>query len=155
MPSPNECDIVRLKDVEKRRQGILDYLRGHPGVNAAAVSRHMTGTDDDKTISATLSNMVKWGEVAGSGGRHARAYYAVVATTRTAEECRSARLAGQRASVKKMKENAEKKAEGTWHGLRANGRTVYKSGDNPEIAKHQRGQGANRPRVYVNCEQNY
>lgn len=155
MPSPHECDIGRLKDAEARRQAILDYLRGNPGVNAAAVSQHMTGADDDKTISATLSNMVKWGEIAGSGGRHNRAYYAISITTRTAEDCRAARLAGQRESVKKKKEQAAKKPESTWRGLRANGRTVYKSGDNPEIAKHQRGQGANRPRVYVNCEQNY
>lgn len=35
------------------------------------------------------------------------------------------------------------------------GKTVYRSGDNPEIRKQQRGQGAVRPRACVNCYQLY
>lgn len=34
-------------------------------------------------------------------------------------------------------------------------RTVYHSGDNPEIAKNQRGQGALRARVHISCARDY
>jgi hypothetical protein len=155
MPKKTEYDIERLRVTEARRQTILDFLHANPGANSKRVILHISGREDDRSMSATICNMLRDGELAASGGRHERAYYAVATTTRSAESCQAARIAACRSKAQRVRAaKAEaptpppKKKNEPW-------RTVYHSGDNPDIAKSQRGQGAIRPKVTVNCYQNY
>ncbi len=128
-----------------RRQHILDCLHAHPGADMPAINAWIAARDAGADASNTLRTMIDWQEIRHEGDARRRRYFALVETTRSAEECKAMREANLAAS-NRAKQRAALSAESAqaepW-------RHVHRPGKHP--IKNAGGQGALRRRVYINC----
>ncbi len=141
----SELSIDKLRVAEQRRQAILDVLIAQPLAKFSAIERALPAVDP-MHLRGAIANMVKKREIAASGSPRDRSYIALVDTTISAEQVRAARLEAGRmrnyrvagdARPARTESAADQTPQG-WVGCSIK----YKSGDIPEIARHQRGQGA-------------
>lgn len=181
MQEPPQPD--RITRAGELRAAIHAWLRATPDATMndiiAAFPRHKPDS-----LRKTIKRMRQIGSVFMSGkhGQTNCTYRAVGESTSSARdarrrlaECGAANVnaATPAATTKRMRDAQQKRdqiaaakaaeaakkaaepAKPKYTGQVAGGRTVYNSGDDPEIRKHQRGQGAVRGRVFVNCYQLY
>lgn len=104
--------------------------------------------DDDGNASNTLRTMALLGEIRHEGQRCGRLYFAILATTRSADESKCVRM-----------ENAElsKSVSHQQALIRTNraGPASYVHKPGSLATANARGQGAVRAKVTCNCSQNY
>lgn len=164
-----DYDLAALRRAEARRQSIIDHLRAHPGASFEALAGAVLapGAEGEPAMTemqlrAAMRAMLSKAEIAAAGPARAHAYFAIADQTESAEAARAAFLKRKKAANRerymaqceeiRAKQRAQKAAAKAsaepW-------RTVYREGDNPDIRKNARGQGAVRPRVFINCFQNY
>jgi len=127
-----------------RRQLVLDYLHANPGSTMGDIKAWLVANDDHGCASNTLRTMTDWREIRHEGKLRSRQYYALVQTSRTAEECRSLREATLAAANAAKQEAADSAAMAAY----SPGRTIHKPAGHP--IPNQGGQGACRPRVHIN-----
>lgn len=128
----------------RRRQLILDHLNAHPGAQMPDIRAWLSANGDTGNAANTLRTMADWSELRFDGDARRRRYYALVETTRSAEESIAIREANLAAA------NAARQSEATRTAFLAGAaRTVHTPGKRP--IPNQGGQGACRARVYVNC----
>ncbi len=170
MSRRDEYGIDKLRRAEARRQAILDYLLANPWcgfdqlVSGLQALPHPPHGITPVNMRGAIANMTKKREIAASGSPRNRSYIAVAARTETAEAIRQSHLDRQKRNnlknserysnlyrERKAAKDAEKQARATPKPTTEPWRTVHRSGDIPEITKNQRGQGAVRARVFVNC----
>ena len=128
----------------QRRQLILDYLRANPGGMMGDIKAWLAANDDHGCASNTLRTMTDWREIRHEGKLRSRQYYALVQTSRTAEECRLLREATLAAA------NAAKQKSAASAAMAACGPALYRHRPAARPIPNQGGQGACRPRVYIN-----
>lgn len=129
----------------RRRQIILDFLCERPGAKMREISAHVSGIGDPANTSNTIRTMCDWREIRHEGNHGSRRYYALVATTRSAEECKSMRDANLAAANALKQQSAAQSAA----SQNTPGHYVHKPGKNP--TPNQGGQGALRATVYIKC----
>lgn len=156
--------MPRLRAAQRRRQSILDFLRDHPWAPYDQLVDAVRAAHPDiepYSVRGLVAAMLKKREIASSGSPRERSYMAVVAATETAEEVRAAYLLRQKIGNAKnaesynarKREQAKAKRQATPEAPPAveappekhdpePWRTVYREGDNPDIRRAQRGQGA-------------
>ncbi len=162
MSRRDEYGIDKLRRAEARRQSILDYLLANPWVGFEQVTTALQAMPNPPegltpmSMRASIAAMSQKNEIASSGPPRNRNYIAVITKTESAESIRQNHLARQkrnnsknldRRGTKPGKAKDKKDTPETSEPWR----TVHRSGDIPEITKNQRGQGAVRARVFVNC----
>jgi len=166
----DEYGIDKLKRAEARRQAILDYLLANPWSSFEQLTAALQAMPNQPegitpmSMRAAVAAMSQKREISSTGTPRNRRYISVVAKTESAEAIRQNHLDRQKRNNMKHSERwseeyRKRKAEKAGKQQEpANAkpttepwRTVHRSGDIPEITKNQRGQGAVRARVYVNC----
>lgn len=134
----------------RRRQLILDLLHAAPGAQMPEIRAHLAAYGDTGNAANTLRTMADWRELRFEGDARSRRYYALVATTRSADESVAIREANcAAANAARKREATRRQADGRISTQPYSGRIVHTSGAHP--IPNQGGQGACRPRVYVNC----
>lgn len=130
----------------RRRQIILDFLMASPGATMSEIAAHVAAAGDGRSVSNTVRTLADWSEIRHEGPARSRRYFALLAQTRSAEECKRIREANlaQSNAAKKIDAHPEPKPGETW-------RYIHRPGKHPIKNTDGRGQGALRPRVYVNC----
>lgn len=152
----------KLLRAQLRRQAMLDYLLAHPMATfeavLEAVMAHQPPLDgvSHMSLRGAVVSMLRKREIAATGHPRERRYVALVSITESAESLRANHLARQKANNAKYDQiRLERKAKekkptnsaiNTWNG----GSIRHEGGTLPQDA-NQRGQGALRPRVYVNA----
>lgn len=126
----------------RRRQMILDCLNATPGAQMGEIVAFLAARSDSGNAANTVRTMAARRELRFEGNARTRRYFALAETTRSAEECVAIREANLAAA------NAARRREPV-DGPATAARYVHKPGKHP--IKNQGGQGACRPRVYVNC----
>jgi hypothetical protein len=161
--SHNYYSMETLKRAESRRQDVLDLLNANPGGASFDTIKNALPQHRLETLRGTVANLTARSEVAVSGSSRDKWYHAIAKTTHTAESVYRAKLDRTARNAKKKpakkltdeqtRQRAERRAQAAEEKRAAAEpwRMVYRSGDNPAISKHQRGQGAVRQRVCVNC----
>lgn len=149
-----------LRNAQRRRQAILDYLHAYPSAMFIDIAAHMARLGWPVVeLRGTLAGMRQRREITYAGRAPQYAYTALVDVTRSADAIiddarrknRDAyrQRAAQRVPMPRLNARVPKspppKTE-PWL-------TVHKAGESNN--KNAGGQGAVRPRVHVNCQQHY
>jgi hypothetical protein len=173
----SDYDITTLKRAEVRRQQILDLLHENPGMKGGDIVIALPDYQFE-SIRGAIANMLAKREIAGTGPKREQVYFALVKTTISADAVRKAKLARSRLhnqtrdskysnAARERKRLAEAKraqrkreaelAAQPWKIVHVSGNKRAMDGrtltDRP--IEGQRGQGALRRDVCVNCFQNY
>lgn len=142
-------DTSQRTESANRRQQILDFLNAHPGSLMGPIGCALFGEGKSRSRHHnTIKNMITLGEVRFDGTFRLRRYYALVATTRSAEEVRVACMGGVAKANHDRHSDAVRRAVSQGPGY-----YLHIPSDKP-IA-NQGGQGCVRRSVYVNCQQFY
>lgn len=175
MRKEGEYSPAALKRAETRRQKILDWLWAHGSGKFAAMFEDINDEQQRAGLAeypmpamrGALASMLQRGEIAATGRRKDQTFVPLVKVTEPGESMRQRKLDRNRkfrgsnprdrtSDATKAKRAAiadEERAPRRFAGQVTGGKTTYKSGDNPDIRKQQRGQGAVREKVHVNCFQ--
>lgn len=129
-----------------RRQMILDFLHRAPGAMMGEIVAWLARRGDTGNAANTMRTMAEWGELRYTGQTRFRRYYPLVKKTRSASESIEIRQENLAAANARRKKEAPAPAT-------APGHYIHKPGERP--IPNQGGQGASRPRTFVNCGGNY
>lgn len=142
----DDYNLPKLKLAQARRQAVLDYLRAHPMATYPELLAAATAAACEmapNTMRGYIAYMLENAEIAAAGKPRARCYVALVDTTISAEQVREQYLDRQR---RNNYNNAEAYAErkrlaraAAIEPEKPEGRLVYNSGDNQEIARFRSG----------------
>lgn len=150
----DDYGMPRLLRAQGLRQAVLDFLHAHPWSEYPKIVSAVVAVEPDinpNSARGIVAGMLKKREIEAEGQPMARRYMALVQVTESAEEARAAYLlrlkiasaanaeayaASRRA---KLGITGQEKPSGIVGGP---GSTVYREGQNPEIGKNSRGQGA-------------
>lgn len=161
----DEYEPEKLLRAQARRQAILDYLHAHPCSMFYALLDALSKIDppidgvSPINMRGTLANMLKKGEIAATGRPRQHQYIAIATVTESADELREKFLERQKKNNAKNYRptaSAARKAAvkatpvNTW-----NGGNIRHIGGSLPTGANQRGQGALRPRVTINCAKSY
>mgnify|MGYP001035279951 FL=1 len=167
----DEYTIASLRRAQFSRQAILDYLHANQWASFEAVltalQRHPELNVNAVSLRGAVANMLKKREIAASGHPRQRSYMALIEFTESAEAQRAAQLMRQKinnakrydehaertqaARLRKKQETDEAKAAKSPKVNEWNGGSIKHIGGSLPPGADQRGQGAVRQPVTVNC----
>lgn len=141
-----------LLESQNRRQKILDWLHSDGPKSTEQIALYLEM--DQKKVSTTICEMYRREELGKIGNVH-KVRWIAVATTTVSAETRLAHIHASRvdlnaAKKKIVREPIPEKLD-TW----VNGKLTHIGGKTLASNAGTGGQGALRPRVYVNCQQFY
>lgn len=110
---------AQVETAAARRQSILDFLHANPGAKIAAIAASLGEEGASRSRHHnTIRTMIEWGEVKAEGKPRCRQYWALVDTTRPADEVAQVRLENV------SRTNKARHAKKVMQALRRRGRCV-------------------------------
>jgi hypothetical protein len=163
-----QYDKATLMRSQERRQKMLDLLHATPGLDASGLIAALPEYTLE-SVRGAIANMLAKSEIAATGPKRDRKYFALVTTTHSAASVLEAKYARNRVGNAKRDPETVNQARERKRATEAKRaqrqrereaaaqpwRTVHiVRPDDPPI-KNQGGQGAVRSRVFVNCHTEY